>query len=107
MQRCGHLGRCVLVSIAFLGALTVSFEDLPFRDVSRPWKERVDDLIGRLTVDELVIVVAGGATDSEPTAAIPRLGIGPWQTDVECLHGDVDENATSFPQAIGLAATFR
>ena len=96
----------VAICVALI-TLALSSEDFPFRDVSRPWAERVDDLVARLTVEELVQQVAGGDGDGQGSAAIPRLGIGRWQTDVECLHGVVDENATSFPQAIGLAATFR
>nr|KAG5694882.1 hypothetical protein BaRGS_029499 [Batillaria attramentaria] len=46
-------------------------------------------------------------TPGQPAVAIPRLGIGPYQFGTECLRGDVDAgNATAFPQALGLAATF-
>ncbi len=39
---------------------------------------------------------------------IPRLGINPYPWGTECLRGDVDAGpATAFPQAVGLAATFR
>ncbi|KAK6170929.1 hypothetical protein SNE40_019209 [Patella caerulea] len=48
----------------------------------------------------------GGSGINGPAPAIPRLGIGPYQWNTECLHGDVGENATSFPQSIGLAATW-
>ena len=42
-----------------------------------------------------------------PTPAIPRLGIQPYVWNTECLAGQRNTNATSYPQSIGLAATFR
>ncbi|KAK6170932.1 hypothetical protein SNE40_019211 [Patella caerulea] len=84
-----------------------SVQDYPFRDVSLSWDARVDDLVGRLTLDEITLQMAkGGAGINGPAPAIPRLGIGPYQWDTECLHGDVGQNATSYPQSIGLAATW-
>ncbi|XP_005113328.1 xylan 1,4-beta-xylosidase [Aplysia californica] len=86
------------------------FGDFPFRNTSLPWNERVDDLVSRLTLEEIQVQMArGGAGElGGPAPAIPRLGIGAYQWDTECLRGDVFavENATGFPQAIGLAATF-
>jgi len=77
----------------------------PFQDPTLSWDVRTDDLINRLTLDEIVpqsIAVYGGQTP-----AIPRLGILPYVWISECLHGQVDTNTTSFPQSIGLAAAFR
>lgn len=49
----------------------------------------------------------GGASDNGPAPAIPRLGIQPYQWGTECLSGDVSAgNATSFPQALGVAASW-
>jgi beta-glucosidase-like glycosyl hydrolase len=43
-----------------------------------------------------------------PAPAISRLGIDPWSWNTECLRGDGNSgNATAFPQAIGLAASWR
>ena len=83
--------------------------DYPFQNTSLPWDERVDDLVGRLTLDELVLQVArGGGPGNGPAPAIGRLGISPYQWNTECLRGDVEAgNATSFPQALGLSAMFR
>ncbi|XP_005105835.1 probable beta-D-xylosidase 7 [Aplysia californica] len=84
--------------------------DFPFRNTSLPWNERVDDLVSRLTLEEIQVQMSrGGAGDfGGPAPPIPRLGIGAYNWDTECLRGDVQavENATGFPQAIGLAATF-
>ncbi|XP_012942128.1 probable beta-D-xylosidase 7 [Aplysia californica] len=86
------------------------FGDFPFRNTRLPWDERVDDLVSRLTLEEIQVQMArGGAGEfGGPAPAIPRLGIGSYQWVTECLRGDAYtiENATGFPQAIGLAATF-
>ncbi|ESO88944.1 hypothetical protein LOTGIDRAFT_228911, partial [Lottia gigantea] len=84
-----------------------SLQDFPFRNTSLLWDERVDDLVGRLTLDEIQLQMAkGGAGINGPAPAIDRLGIKPYQWNTECLHGDVGHNATAYPQSIGLAATF-
>jgi len=81
--------------------------DYPFNDVSLSWTERVDDLVSRLTLQEMTDQMAyGGRMTHAP--GIPRLGIAPYPWGSECLRGDVSAGpATSFPQALGLAATFR
>lgn len=63
--------------------------------------QRVDDLLGRLTLEEK----CGQMLHASP--AIPRLGIPEYNWWNECLHGVARAGrATIFPQAIGLAATF-
>lgn len=44
-----------------------------------------------------------------PAPPVPRLGIGPYNWNTECLRGDAEAPgwATAFPQALGLAAAFR
>lgn len=84
-------------------------QDYPFRNISLPWEERVNDLIDRLTLDEMVLQMArGGAGKNAPAPPIERLGIKPYSWSTECLRGDVEAPgwATSFPQALGIAATF-
>jgi len=81
-------------------------EVLPFRDTTLPIADRVDDLVSRLTLDEIVEQLArGGARDNGPSPEITRLDIKPYQWTTECLHGYLNQG-TIFPQAIGLAATF-
>jgi beta-glucosidase len=72
-----------------------------YLDPSRPFTERVRDLIGRLTTAEKVSQLRHRA------AAIPRLGIPAYNFWSEALHGVArNGRATVFPQAIGLGATW-
>lgn len=84
--------------------------EFPFRNTSLPWDDRVMDLIGRLTLPDIVYQMAKGGAGPQggPAPAIPRLGIKPWSWNTECLRGDANAGeATGFPQAIGLAAAFK
>lgn len=83
----------------------ISAPNFPFQDPTLSWDARADDLVGRLTLDEIVpqtLAVYGGSTP-----AIDRLQIKPYVWITECLHGQVSTNTTAFPQAIGLGASFR
>ncbi|MEV2243259.1 glycoside hydrolase family 3 C-terminal domain-containing protein [Streptomyces sp. NPDC049970] len=74
---------------------------LPFRDPQLPFATRVDDLLGRLTLDERVAMLHQFAP------AVERLGLGPFRTGQEALHGVAWMGpATVFPQAVGLGATW-
>ncbi|XP_035663483.1 probable beta-D-xylosidase 6 [Branchiostoma floridae] len=87
---------------------SISRASYPFQNTSLPWQDRVDDLVSRLTMEEVILQMSrGGAHSNGPAPAIPRLGIQPHQWNTECLRGDPQAGpATSFPQALGLAATF-
>jgi beta-glucosidase len=72
-----------------------------FRKTELSFEKRVDDLVGRLTLQEKIQLMQN---DSKP---IERLGIPAYNWWNECLHGVArDGIATVFPQAIGLAATW-
>ena len=74
---------------------------LPFRNPSLPIDKRVDDLVGRLTLEEKVSQLIDRA------APIPRLDIPAYNWWNEGLHGIARSGlATMFPQAIGNAATW-
>ncbi|MCL2808445.1 MAG: glycoside hydrolase family 3 C-terminal domain-containing protein [Treponema sp.] len=74
----------------------------PFNDPSLPLKERVKDLISRLTIEEKYGFI--------PTRnhAVERLGINAWAIGGEGAHGFVNRegNNTTFPQTIGLASSW-
>ncbi|OKJ74897.1 glycoside hydrolase family 3 C-terminal domain-containing protein [Streptomyces sp. CB02460] len=73
----------------------------PFRDPRLPFAERVDDLLGRLTPDERVAMLHQFAP------AVDRLGLAAFRTGQEALHGVAwMGEATVFPQALGLGATW-
>ncbi|UNZ16394.1 glycoside hydrolase family 3 protein [Streptomyces sp. 891-h] len=73
----------------------------PFRDPALPFEKRVEDLLGRLTRKEKISLL------HQYQPAIPRLGLKPFRTGSEALHGIAWlGKATVFPQAIGLASTW-
>jgi beta-glucosidase len=75
--------------------------DFPFMDSNLPVADRVKDLLSRMTLEEKV----GQMVNQAP--AIERLGIPEYDWWNEALHGvGRAGNATVFPQAIGLAATW-
>jgi beta-glucosidase len=72
-----------------------------YLDPSRSFEERVDDLVGRMTVEEKVSQMGSVAP------AIERLGIPQYNWWNEGLHGIARAGiATVFPQAFGLASTW-
>ena len=77
----------------------------PFQNTSLTWEDRVDDLVSRLSLEE--IVPQTWASYHKPTPAIPRLGIKPYVWITECLRGQMRTDTTAFPQALGLASSFR
>ncbi len=72
-----------------------------FRDESLPVPERVADLLARLTLEEKLGLL------HQHQAPIERLGVAAFRTGTEALHGLAWlGEATVFPQAIGLGATW-
>jgi beta-glucosidase len=72
-----------------------------YADPSRSIEERVNDLVGRMTLAEKISQMGSEA------AEIKRLGIAQYNWWNEALHGVArDGIATVFPQVIGLAATW-
>jgi beta-glucosidase len=75
--------------------------EMKFRNPDLPEDERIDDLVSRLTLEEKAAQMVHNA------AAVERLGIPEYNWWTECLHGVARAGqATVFPQAIALAATF-
>jgi beta-glucosidase len=72
-----------------------------YLDPALPLGQRVDDLVGRMTLAEKISQMQNKAP------AIPRLNISEYDWWNEGLHGVARSgHATVFPQAIGLAATW-
>lgn len=82
-----------------------------FCKANHPIHVRVSDLIGRLTLQEKIRLLANNA------APVPRLGINGYEWWSEALHGVSNvgpgtrfggafPGATSFPQVITTAASF-
>jgi beta-glucosidase len=73
----------------------------PYLDPTLSSDQRAKDLVSRMTLEEKISQMQ----DAAP--AIPRLGIPSYNWWNEALHGVARAgNATVFPQAIGLAATW-
>ncbi|MFI0350336.1 glycoside hydrolase family 3 C-terminal domain-containing protein [Actinomadura sp. 9N407] len=90
-------------------------ETYPFQNPGLSERDRVEDLLERLTLDEKISLL------HQYQPAIPRLGIKRFKTGTEALHGlawstDVNSTpnpgavrtatATVFPQSVGLGATW-
>ena len=72
-----------------------------YKNPKLPVEQRVNDLVSQMTLEEKVSQLG------HTSAAIPRLGIPEYNWWNEGLHGVARAgNATVFPHAIGLAATF-
>jgi beta-glucosidase len=72
-----------------------------YLDPSQPINVRVDDLVGRMTLEEKASQLVNQAR------AIPRLQVPAYDWWSEALHGVANAGkATVFPEPIGLAATF-
>ncbi|MFE5581333.1 glycoside hydrolase family 3 C-terminal domain-containing protein [Kitasatospora sp. NPDC056531] len=85
-----------------MSSVSVSAAGLPdFRNPTLPLRKRVDDLLHRLTLDERVAML------HQYAPAVPRLGVAPFRTGSEGLHGVSWLGvATVFPQAVGLGASW-
>ncbi|MEU6086785.1 glycoside hydrolase family 3 C-terminal domain-containing protein [Streptomyces sp. NPDC047085] len=72
-----------------------------FRNPALPLRKRVDDLLERLTLDERIAML------HQYAPAVPRLGVAAFRTGSEALHGvSWLGEATVFPQAVGLGASW-
>ena len=94
-------------SLLFLSLLTLSIsaaraqDKIIYKDASQPIDLRVKDLVSRLTLKEKVSLLGYNSQ------AVPRLGIPAYNWWNEALHGVARAGeATVFPQAIGMSATF-
>lgn len=88
---------CVLLPASLLFAQNKQ----PFKNSKLSIDERVNDLLKQLTPEEKISLLGYNSK------AVPRLGIPAYNWWNEGLHGVARAgNATIFPQAIGMAASF-
>ena len=95
---------CAVLSFVFganLGAPAQTGKPV-YLDPSQPVDVRVNDLVGRMTLEEKATQLVNQAR------AIPRLQVPAYDWWSEALHGVANAGtATVFPEPIGLAATLR
>ena len=93
--------KTILLNLAFVATLTVSGQQLPYQNPQLSVDQRVEDLMGRLTLEEKTQLMMNGSQ------AIERLGIPAWNWWSEALHGVARNGvATVFPSCIGMACSF-
>jgi beta-glucosidase len=92
--------KTILLGLTFVAALAAKGQ-LPYQNPKLPTSQRVEDLLGRLTLEEKTQLMMNGSP------AIPRLGIPSWNWWSEALHGVARNGlATVFPSCIGMACSF-
>lgn len=110
-RHCGNLITmkrlvCFLIAFYFVVAVNscrsnAATPDYPWLNSALPIEQRVNDLVGRMTLEEKISQMMHQAP------AIERLGIPEYNWWSEGLHGVARAGlATVFPQAIGLGATW-
>jgi beta-glucosidase len=94
----------ILARLSFCTAMAAGMlpaQKMLYTDANAPMEKRVDDLLGRMTLEEKVSQLMNDSP------AIGRLGVPAYNWWNESLHGVARAGrATVFPQAIGLAATW-
>ena len=94
----------IVISLTILmmqGGLGVAQVHTVYEDPTQPMDRRVDDLVSRMTLEEKVSQMIN------TSVGIARLGVPAYDWWSEGLHGIARSGyATTFPQAIGLAATW-
>ena len=89
-----------LISL-FIFCNTVFSQTAGYRNTSLPFETRAWDLVHKMTLEQKISQLGNDAP------SIPDLGIEKYDWWNECLHGVARAGeATVFPQAIGMAASF-
>jgi beta-glucosidase len=92
---------CLIVSLLLLQQLAFAQELPVYKNPGKPVTERTKDLLKRLTTEEKISLLG------YQSKAVSRLDIPAYNWWNEALHGVARAGeATVFPQAIGMAASF-
>ena len=92
---------CYLLLVLFTPVIASAQQNIAYKNSKLPINARVKDLVSRLTLEEKINLLG------YQSKAVPRLGIPAYNWWNEALHGVARAGeATIFPQAIGMAATF-
>jgi beta-glucosidase len=96
-----NLKGSLLIFTGLLLSAIVSGQQYPFQDPNLSSRDRAQDLVSRLTLEEKAALMC------DQSDAIPRLGIKKFNWWSEALHGLANnDSVTVFPQPIGMAASF-
>src|ERR1051325_3878195 len=102
MRKAGF--HCVICLVVILGAVQLwsqNSEKPAYLNPSLPAEQRAADLVHRMTVEEKVSQLVN------QSRAIPRLNVPDYDWWSEALHGVANNSGiTTFPEPVGLAATF-
>src|SRR5919199_1725115 len=92
----------LIITVTFFISRTTHAQNEPlFRNPNAPIEDKVTDLLHTLTLQEKISLLGNNSP------AIERLGIPSYNWWNEGLHGMARAGeATVFPQAIGMAASF-
>ena len=92
-----------ILGLLLLGVVAVvpgAPQQRPYQNPSFSVEERVEDLLGRMTVQEKALQLASFFPNANVRLGIPHIQAG------EALHGVTLKHATSFPQAIAMGSTW-
>jgi len=91
----------LILFVLFFMSISAISQKQKWQNTNLTFDERVKDLISHLTLEEKFTLLR------HKNPGVPRLGIPPYVWSGEALHGLARfGEATVFPQAIGMAATF-
>ena len=86
--------------ISLSAAVAAAAQTYPYQDASLTPEERAKDLLGRLSVEQKIMLMDYDSPE------IPEFGIRKYNWWNEALHGSARNGlATVFPQAVGMAGS--